>query len=459
VQTVRKNLQTRQTDVLVIGSGTAGYTAAYALRKAGREVLVVDKRPFGGVCAMRGCQPKKILVTAAQAVHGARALDGQGVSGVSQLNWSELMRFKRDFTDAVPARTEKGFQKAGMQTVHGSASFAGPNTVRVGEEEYTAGQVLMAAGAVPRRLGVPGADLLLDSDGFLELAALPESMAFIGGGFICFEFAFVCAVAGARVTVVHRGERFLRRFDPDMVAVLMAAGRDLGIRFLPETSLGRVEKFGQGLALHLEGATKDVLSVNAAVAAVGRVPDLNGLNLEAGRVECSEQGVAVNAYMQSMSNPAVYAVGDAAATPFALATTADMEAEVAAHNMVHGNSRKADHVAVPSVVFSIPPLAGVGLTEEQAEKQAEKQGLDISVNTDDAAGWMSSRRIGQKHAAYKVILDKTTGRVLGAHLVGRGAEETISVFALAIKFGLTRQQLKSLLWAYPTHVSDIKYMI
>lgn len=446
---------TRQADVLVIGSGTAGYTAAHALRKAGRDVLVADKRPFGGVCAMRGCQPKKILVAAAQAVQGARALAGQGVRGECRLEWAELMRFKREFTDAVPKGTEQGFQQAGMETVHAPVSFIAPRRVLIGREEYTARQVLIAAGALPRTLNVPGAELLLDSDGFLEMDAMPESIAFIGGGFICFEFAFVCAAAGARVTVIHRGNHFLRRFDPDMVAVLMAAGRDAGIRFFPETSLQRVEQKERGLGLHLKGARQDVLDVEAAVAAVGRTPDLEGLNLEAGGVVFTSRGVSVNAFMQSPSDPAVYAAGDVADTPHALAVTADMEAEVAAHNMIHGNSRKADHDAVPAVVFAIPPLAGVGVSEEQAGKQ----GQDVIVNTDDATGWMSSRRIGQKHAAYKVILDKTSGRVLGAHLVGRGAEEMINVFALAVKFGLTREQLKGLLWAYPTHVSDIKYML
>lgn len=450
---------TRQADVLVIGSGTAGYTAAHALRKAGRDVLVADKRPFGGVCAMRGCQPKKILVAAAQAAHGARALYGQGVRGDSRLDWPELMCFKRAFTDAVPKGTEQSFQNAGMETVHAAAAFVAPRVVRLGQEEYTCRQVLIAAGAVPRKLNVPGANLLLDSDGFLELDSSPKSIAFIGGGFICFEFAFVCAVAGAKVTVIHRSNRFLRRFDPDMVAVLMAAGRDLGIRFLPETSLEQVKQQAQGVALHLNGAAQDVLVVDAAVAAVGRVPDLEGLRLEAGNVNFSKQGVAVNEFMQSVSNPAVYAVGDVAATSLAMATTADMEAEVAAQNMVHGNSRKADHVAVPSVVFGIPPLSRVGLSEEEARTLAERENLELAVHTKDAAGWISSRRIGQKHAAYKVILDKTSGRVLGAHLVGHNAEEMINIFALAVKFGLTRDQLKSLLWAYPTHVSDIKYML
>lgn len=449
----------QQVDVMVIGSGTAGYTAAHALRKAGLGVVVADKQPFGGVCSMRGCQPKKILVAAAQAMHGAQVLAGQGVRGETRLDWAELMRFKRDFTDAVPARTETGFLKAGMRTVHGLASFTSPNQVRVGEEEFSARHMLIAAGAAPRRLNVPGGQLLMDSDGFLELDRLPESIAFLGGGFICFEFAFVCALAGVRTTIIHRSKQFLRRFDPDMVAVLLQAARALGIDLVPESRVERVEQTDKGLTLHLDGPEAKLFSVEAAVAAVGRVPALDGLNLKAAGVEFSEHGVAVNEYMQSVSNPVVYAVGDAAATPFALATTADMEAEVAAHNMVHGNSQKADYTAVPSVVFSIPPLAGVGLTEKQAQEQADEQGLEISVNTGDASGWMSSKRIGQKHAAYKVILDKRRKTVLGAHLVGHGAEEMINILALAIKFGLTREQLKSLLWAYPTHVSDIKYMI
>lgn len=449
----------KQTDVIVIGSGTAGYTAAYALRRAGREVLVTDRRPFGGVCAMRGCQPKKILVAAAQAVQGVRMLSGQGVRGDCRLDWAELMRFKRAFTDAVPERTEKGFLKAGMLAVHGPASFVGPGRLLVGQKEYSADFVLIAAGATAKKLDIPGADLLLDSDAFLELDVLPESIAFVGGGFICFEFAFLCAAAGVRTTVIHRGARFLRRFDPDMVRVLMDAGRELGIAFLPDTVLRRVEQEGGRLALHVKSPGGAVIRAEAAVAAVGRVPDLKGLNLGAGNVEFSELGVGVNAFMQSVSNPAVYAVGDAAATPFALATTADMEAEVAAHNMIHGNSRKADYAAVPSAVFAVPALAGVGLGEEEARKLAGEKGMEMDVNTGDASGWISSRRIGQKHAAYKVILEKPSGRILGAHLVGQGADEMINVFSLAVKFGLTASQLKSLLWAYPTHVSDIKYML
>ena len=446
-------------DVIVIGSGTAGYTAAHACRKAGKSVLVVDKRPFGGTCAMRGCQPKKILVAAVQAVHGANALHGQGVTGESRLDWPSLMRFKRDFTYAVPQRTEQGFLDAGMRTAHGLATFVGPRRVRIGEEEHEAGHVVIATGAVPRQLEIPGDELLLDSDAFLELDALPESIAFVGGGFICFEFAFICALAGVRTTVVHRGNRFLRNFDPDLVALVMEAGKARGIEFLPETNVVAVRKDGRDIVLDLDGSGPVSLRVQSAVAAVGRVPDLDGLGLDVAGVSATPRGISVNAFMQSVSNPAVYAVGDVADAPFALATTADMEAETAAVNILQGNTTEADHATVPSVMFSIPSLATVGMSEKQARQASEKQGFKLTVNAGDATGWMTSRRIGQKHAAYKVILNKDAGTVLGAHLLGHNAEEMINILALAIKFGLTRTQLKSLLWAYPTHVSDIKYMI
>ncbi|SDB16551.1 glutathione reductase (NADPH) [Desulfonatronum thiosulfatophilum] len=445
-------------DVIVIGSGTAGYTAAHACRKAGRSVLVVDKQPFGGTCAMRGCQPKKILVAAAQAIHGTSALHGQGVDGESRLDWAALMRFKRDFTYSVPERSEQGFLDAGIRTAHGLAVFSGPNQIRIEKKGYSADKFIIAAGAVPRKLSVPGNELLMDSDGFLELDALPSSIAFIGGGFISFEFAHVCAQAGVRTTMIHRGKSFLRGFDPDLVTRLMEAGQAQGISFLRESSVKQIDQDEGGLTLHISGSDQQTLSVDKAVAAIGRVPDLADLGLDSAGVEHTPRGIKVNSFMQT-SNPSIYAVGDVADTQHLLSPTADMEANTAASNILRGNSVHADYTAIPSVVFSIPALAAVGMSEEQAHAHAEQEGIQLMVNAGDASEWMSSRRIGQKHAAYKVILNESTGTILGAHILGHNAGEMINIFAMAMKFGLTREQLKSLLWAYPTHISDIKYML
>ncbi len=156
-----------------------------------------------------------------------------------------------------------------------------------------------------------------------------------------------------------------------------------------------------------------------------------------------------------MSNPAVYVAGDANAHGIPLTPVAGMEGGVAAKNILEGNAAKPDYTAIPSVVFTTPPMASVGMQEEEAKKK----GLNYKVNRQDTSRWYSSRRINQKHSGSKVLVDKDTGKILGAHLLGHSAEEIINIFAMAMKFELTTEQLKSMMWAYPTSASDINYMV
>jgi glutathione reductase (NADPH) len=172
-------------------------------------------------------------------------------------------------------------------------------------------------------------------------------------------------------------------------------------------------------------------------------------------VSHTARGVTVNEFLQSVTNPRVYAIGDASATPLQLATTADMDASTAAENILHGNRQKPDYENVPRIVFTLPPLSGVGMTEAQAKES----GARFHINRGTMTGWPSSRRIGQKHAYYKVLIEDGTGRILGAHLFGHNAGEAINIFAMAMKFGISNVDLKKVLWAYPTQVSDLKYMI
>jgi glutathione reductase (NADPH) len=183
--------------------------------------------------------------------------------------------------------------------------------------------------------------------------------------------------------------------------------------------------------------------------------DLDDLDLEAGGVTRSSRGVAVNEFLQSVGNPRVYAVGDACGAGPQLATVADMEAEVAAENILNGNRRMPDYRDIPSVLFTEPPLVQVGMSE----KDASTSGLSFRINRGSMSGWPSSRRIGQQHACYKIIIEEESGRILGAHLFGHNAGEAINIFAMAMKFGLSNRDLKRVLWAYPTNVSDLKYMI
>ncbi len=446
-------------DLVVIGTGTAAATVAAGCRAAGWSVAVVDSRPYGGTCAQRGCDPKKVLVGAAEALDWARRLEGKGVKAKAKIDWKALMQFKRTFTDPVPASREKGFEQKGIATFHGRARFTGPTSLKVGPEKLEAKKVVIAAGAEPMELGLPGEKHLRTSDDFLELKRLPKRVAFIGGGYISFEFAHVARRAGAEVTILHRGEQPLVRFDPALVEQLVAYSRQLGIKVRLNTEAKAIEKTpGQkGLVVKaVEAGKEQAFEADLVVHGAGRVPAIAGLNLKKAGVEHNRRGVRVNEYLQSVTNAAVYAAGDAAGSDGPpLTPVAGYEGRVVTANLLGGNQTKVEYGAIPSVAFTVPPLAAVGLSE----KAAQEQGLKFRVNHGETSGWFSSRRIGEECSGFKVMVEEGSERILGAHLLGPQAEEIINLFALAMQHGLTASQLGKVLYAYPTHASDVQYML
>ena len=443
-------------DVLVIGTGTAGYTLALALSKAGRRVAVVDNRPYGGTCAMRGCQPKKYLVAAAEVAHLSHQMARIGIQPVAQIDWPALMRSKAAFTDAVPDRTVKDFQKAGIEQLHGTARFISPDEVAVDSGlSIRAEHIVIATGSKTARLDIPGAEFTVTSDDFLELAQLPRRVAFIGGGYIAMEFAHIARAAGAEVCVLQRSNRILKRFDAELASRLAESSLADGIIITMGFDVCNVERSGGAFIVRGSAGCGQSVEADLVVNCAGRVPDLDDLDLQAGGVNRSPHGVAVNEFLQSIGNPRVYAIGDACAAGPQLAPVADMEAATAAENILNGNRQITDYQGIPSVVFTQPPLAQVGMTEDEAGSS----GIRFRINRGSMNAWPSSRRIGQEHSFYKVILEEESGRILGAHLFGHNAGEVINIFAMAMKFGLSNQDLKKMLWAYPTNVSDLKYMI
>ena len=450
---------TRRFDLVVIGSGAAGSTIAKRCRAAGWTVAVVDKHPFGGTCALRGCDPKKVLVGAAAAVDAARALAGKGVgpNGLA-INWPELMRFKRTFTDPVPEQRKDALHRAGIETFQDVARFTGPSQLSVGGAVLEATRAIaIAAGAKPADLEIAGRDHLLTSDGFLELPSLPSSIAFVGGGYIAFEFAHIAARAGARVTILHRGERPLEQFDADLVERLVRRTQAAGIDVRLRAEVRAVTPGGRRYRVQFDGACgSDAIDADCVVHAAGRVPDVDDLQLDVAQVERSRDGIRVNQFLQSVSNPKAYAAGDcAAAGAPRLTPVAGYEGRVVAANLLEGIHTKVDYSAIPSVVFTIPPLARVGLTEGEARKA----GLRFTMRREDTSAWYSSRRLSETASAFNVLLDQDSGRLLGAHLLGPHADETINLFAMAIRYGVTADRVKEMIWAYPTQASDIAYML
>jgi glutathione reductase (NADPH) len=446
----------RTYDLVVIGTGVASKAAARC-RAAGWSVAVVDSRPFGGTCALRGCIPKKIFVAAAEAVHATRALAGQGVrADAVAIDWPTRMGVKRGVTDPIPRGTEEGYASAGIDAVHGRARFVGPTTVAVGDQRLTGRFVLIAAGAMPQPLTFPGAEHVTTSEAFLELDALPTRVVFVGGGFISFEFAHVAARAGAHATIVHRGSRPLEPFDPDLVDQLVGRSRELGIDVELGAEVRAVEATSGGLAVRaeIEGRERR-FEGDLVVHGAGRVPEIHDLDLAVASVKTERRGVVVNEHLQSVSNPAVYAAGDAAASGPPLTPVADHQADVVATNLLEGNRRRVDYRGLASAVFTVPPLASAGLTE----KAAREQGLRYRVRREDTSGWLSTKRAGETASGSKVLIEEDTGRIVGAHLFGPRADEVINVFALAIRLGARAEDLKQVLYAYPGVSSDIPYMV
>jgi glutathione reductase (NADPH) len=448
----------KQFDLIVIGTGAAGSPVAHKCREAGWSVAIIDSHPFGGTCALRGCDPKKVLIGAADVIDWTRRMKTKGiVAPDAGIDWSALMRFKRTFTDPVPENREQGYEKAGIVYFHERARFVGNTQLQVGENVLSGRFVHIAAGARPVTLGIDGENYLTTSDQFLDLEKLPARICFVGGGYISFEFAHVAARAGAQVRIIHRGARPLEKFDPELVTILVQATRDAGIEIKLNAELKSVERRDEGFVVKAttDGA-EDSFEADMVVHGAGRVPDIEDLDLEKAGVKHSKDGVAVNEYLQSISNPAVYAAGDAAnSSGFRLTPVGSMEAQVVADNILKGNNRKPSYQGVPTVVFTLPPLTAVGLDEGEANKR----GLKFKKNFADTSKWFSSRRVNLKHSAFKVLIEEDSGHILGAHLLGDQAEETINLFALAIRQGLKATDLREMIYAYPSHASDVSHML
>jgi glutathione reductase (NADPH) len=447
----------RKFDLVVIGTGEAGAAAARECRGAGWTVAIVDSGFFGGTCALRGCDPSKALVAAAQLVDWNKRMEGLGVSSKDvHIDWPALIKFKRSLTEPVPAYVEKTFLDAGIATFHGRARFVDKNSVEVGNDVLNAKHVVIATGTKPVQLRIPGAEYLVTSDGFMELEDLPSRIIFVGGGYITFEFAHVVARAGAKVQILHREARFLELFEPDLVTQLTQATQDIGVDIRLNTLVTAIRKESDRFVVTAAMKAGDqTFEADMVAHGAGRVPDIDDLDLEKAGIKWEARGISVNEHLQSVSNPAVYAAGDAAATSLQVTPVADMEGSLVARNLLEGNKHKTDYNGIPTVVFSIPALASVGLQEEEARKQ----GLKFKVSKGDTSGWYSSRRVGMKYGAFKILIEDGTQRILGAHLLGPEVEEAINIFAAAIRLRLSVPDLKHVVYSYPSKTHDINWFI
>jgi len=437
-------------DVLVIGSGTAAQNVAPRCAQEGLRVAVVDRLPYGGTCSQRGCDPKRVLLAAAEAVGRARGLDGDGLVGRPRIDWPALMARKRTYTAPMPERIEGWMRDAGAETLHGTARLRSRHEAEVDGRVLEARDVVLATGARPADLGVPGAELVTTSTEFMELGELPPRVCFIGGGYISFEFAWLARMAGAEVTVLHRSAHVLKRFDQELADVLVERYRSLGIDVRTEAPVLELARRGNELVVTSEAGE---FVADLVVHGAGRVADLGDLGLEEAGIEAGPRGVRVDEHLRSVDDAHVWAAGDSADKGLPLTPVASKEGKVVAAGIL-GEEAAYYGRAVPSVCFSDPPLAAVGMSAAEA---AERD--DVHVERADTSAWFSQWRVGQTHAGMAVVTDAATGRILGGHLLGVNADEVVNVLALAIRHGLTAADLTAMTWSYPTATSELPYVL
>jgi glutathione reductase (NADPH) len=447
---------TKTYDLVIIGSGTAAQVASARLRAAGWTIAVIDHRPFGGTCALRGCDPKKMLISGAEAIDAASRMRGKGVTGELRINWGELMALKRSFTDPIPMKHEQGYAQKGIDTFHGIARFTGRDTLTVADQGLEARFILIASGARPVPLGIPGEEHVITSDQFLELDALPQRIVLIGGGYIAAEFSHIAARAGTHVTIFQRAERMLPAFDPELVGWLMDKFHELGIDVRTRATVESVHKTAAGIVVNASvGGQVQSVPADLVVHAAGRRPDLGGLDLAAANVAMDQGRLTLNEFLQSISNPQIYASGDAANRGPPLTPVSSHDGKIVAANLLEGNRHVPNYQGVPSVAFTIPPIAAVGFSEAAAHAQ----GFKFRVKSGRTSDWYTARRLNERVYGFKTLIEEGTERILGAHLVGPHVEDDINLFGLAIRHELSANDLKATIFSYPTGASDIGYML
>lgn len=449
-------MQRETCDVLIIGGGNAGFGVTVPTRAAGMKVVMVEARDLGGTCPNRGCTPKKVLVAAAHALHEIGQAHVHCISvGKPVLDWGALIDREKELISGIPDSLAETLETRGVELIRDRAKFVGANEVEAGRRRIEAKHIVIATGSKPRPLPIEGAELMITSDEVLSERERPQSVVFIGGGVIALEFGHVYARAGTKVTILEVLPRLLPALDEDAVEEVRKESERIGIKVHTGVTVRRVETAGGRLRTIFEdGGKEHAVESDRVVNGAGRIANVAEIDLDAGKIAHDGFRIAVDDYLRSKTNPAVYVCGDVTASS-QLSPVATYEGRLVGRNIVEGAKHKPDYAGLPSSVYTVPALATVGLSEAKAKEQ----GLKTRVQVNDMEYWFSTRTFAETVAWSKIIVEEDTDRVVGAHLVGHAGEELINMFGLAMKHGITATEIRDFVYAYPTFSADIKSML
>jgi mercuric reductase len=438
-------------DLIVLGAGSAARDGAgKASREHGASVAMVERTRWGGSCPNVACRPTKAYVVAAELMHDVR--EHAAERGIDLPAPTIDLGRTRDWKNSLRRDQESWAEVlsgAGYALHRGEATFVDAHTVQVGDVQLSADRILVATGgrtAVPRIPGIDDVDWL-DHVSVLELEQVPESLLVIGAGPVGLEFAQIFARFGSRVTIVNHGDQIAARADKEAADELQGALEDEGIEVVLGGGVDSFTRSGKGIDAVIGGLT---VTVSHVLLASGRTPNVEELSLDGIGVDVTPRGIVVDD-RQRTSVEGIWAVGDVAVGPM-LTPAAQYQARVAIEDMFGDGSRRADYSVLPTAIFTDPELGGVGL----GEAQAAAQGYDVEVVKHPLSAVTRAQFTRTKRGLFKIVFERGTRRVLGVHVVSRGASDIVGGLAVALGLGATVEDLALVHHVYPSYSEGVK---
>ncbi|MGM9867487.1 MAG: dihydrolipoyl dehydrogenase [Lepagella sp.] len=437
-----------QFDIIVIGAGPGGYETALLAAERGKKVLLVNGGRLGGTCLNAGCIPTKCMVRDAAIVSLMKDPEEFGVANVSfDVDFSRVVERRNKVVSSLREGIDALLKRAKVTVVEGFASFVDASSIRVNEEVYTASDIIIATGSESKSIPVPGADekWVLDSTDILAIDYIPKSLTIVGGGVIGLEFASVFNAFGSDVTVVEFLKNIAPTFDSDISKRLKQSLSKRGVKVLTGAAVKRIEKNEEGQIVtwfDLKGKEDSVISSDILMA-VGRRPNVDGLNLEAAGVEFSPRGIPVDDMMRT-NVPHIYAIGDVNARMM-LAHVASYQGKRAL-NAIDGVSDDIRFDVIPAALFTDPECGMVGLTEDAAKEKC----INIKVGKSFYRANGKALAGGESDGICKLIFEAESDRLVGAHIMGAEAAILAQQCADFITLGATRQTISDTIFGHPT---------
>lgn len=439
-------------DLFVIGAGSGGVRSARIAAGYGAKVAVCEDSRVGGTCVIRGCVPKKLYVHASHYAEDFEEAAGFGwsVEGVS-FDWHTLVANKDVEIDRLNGLYKQTLANANVDLIEARGELVDANTIRLGDRTVTADKILIATGAWPSRPDIPGIEHSITSNEAFDLDVLPNRIIIVGGGYIAVEFAGIFNALGVDTVQLYRRDQILRGFDQDVRSFLTDEMIKKGVDLRLNTNIASIERTDDGVTATFEDGT--LMNAGAVMYATGRTPKTDGMGLETAGVERRDNGAIVIDDDFRTSVPNIFALGDCTdrmqLTPVAIA-----EAMAFTATQFDGRPTRMDYLDVPTAVFSQPPVGTVGLTEEQAR---EKYG-DVEIFRSDFRPLKHTLSGSDERTMMKLIVDKASDRVVGAHMVGMDAGEIAQGLGIALKCGATKAQFDATVGIHPTAAEEFVTM-